>query len=64
MRVYAKAIVAFLTAALGGLALVVTGNEGFADVSTNEWLVLGADVVVTTAAVWGIRNADSGVGVE
>lgn len=56
MRIYAKAIVAFLTSLLGGLALVITGNEGFAAVTTNEWLVLAADVVVVTAGVFGIRN--------
>lgn len=57
MPKYAKAIAAFVMSVLGGLAIVITGNEGFGDVTLNEWLVLAADVVATTAAVYGFRNA-------
>lgn len=56
MKVYMKAIVAFVTATLGGLAIVITGNETFADVTLNEWLVLTGEIVLTTAAVYGFRN--------
>lgn len=58
MSLYAKAIVAFVTTLLGQLAVVITDAEGFGDVTVNEWLVIAAAVVVTTAAVWGIPNAE------
>lgn len=64
MRVYAKAIVAFLTTLLGQLALVLSAGEGFTDVTTAEWITIASAVVVATAAVWGIPNADAGVPVE
>jgi hypothetical protein len=40
-----KAIVAGLTALIGGLLLVITGNEGFGDVSVAEWLLVAGTVL-------------------
>jgi hypothetical protein len=46
----AKAIAGGLVALAGSLLLVVTGNETFADVTMNEWLL----VIVNTGGVYGV----------
>ena len=56
LPVYAKAIVAFVTSLLGGLAIIITGPEGFADVLVAEWIALASSVVATTAAVFAVPN--------
>lgn len=63
MSQYKKAIWAFFSSLIGGLALVITGHEGFADVTVAEWLVVAGQVVAVVGGVYGFRN-DYGVGPE
>ena len=47
IRTNAKAVAAALAAVAGSLLLVITGNETFADVTVNEWLVVVLNVLGT-----------------
>lgn len=42
-----KAIVAGLTALIGGLIIIITGNETLADVTFAEWLFVAATVLAS-----------------
>lgn len=52
----AKAFVGATIAAIGGLVIVITGAEGFADVTTNEWLVVAAQTLGVFAGVYFPTN--------
>lgn len=52
----AKAFLGALTALIGGLLLVVTGNEGFGDVTTAEWLLVALQVIGVFSAVYFPSN--------
>ncbi len=54
----AKAILAGVGAAAGALALILTGDEGFADVSTAEWLSVIMSVLATYGVVWSVPNRE------
>ena len=56
IRTNAKAVAAALAAVAGSLLLVITGNETFADVTVNEWLVVVLNVLGTFGITWGVRN--------
>ena len=60
LPVYAKAIVAFVTSLLGGMAIIITGPEGFSDVLVSEWIALASSVAVTTTAVFAVPNGEVG----
>lgn len=56
MAPVAKAIAAGLVAALGSLALFITGDEGFGDVTTGEWITAGVNVLAAYGIVWTVPN--------
>jgi hypothetical protein len=56
IKTAAKAFLGALTALIGGLLLVITGNEGFADVTTSEWLLVFLQVVGVFSAVYFPKN--------
>lgn len=55
-----KAILTFVGTLLTGLAVVVTGNETLADVTTAEWLSVVAGVLTSTLLVERIPNKQQG----
>ncbi len=59
MGKYAKAIAGGAAALVGGLLLVVTGNETLADVTTAEWLLVAGQVLGTYGFVYAVRNQPS-----
>lgn len=56
MAEVAKAVAAGLAALVGSLALVISGNETFADVSTLEWLIVAGHVLGSYGFVWYVPN--------
>lgn len=56
MQSVAKAIVAGIAALIGSLLLVITGGEGFADVTTAEWLVVAGSVLGVYGVTWVVPN--------
>ena len=52
----AKAFLGATAALIGGLIIVITGSEGFSDVTTNEWLIVVGQVVAVFAAVYFPTN--------
>ena len=52
---YWKAIVAFLVPGVAVLVTFITGDEGFADVTTAEWLLV-AVALITPIAVYAKAN--------
>ncbi len=57
IKTAAKAFLGALTALIGGLLLVISGGEGFSDVTTAEWLLVGLQVIGVFSAVYFPRNA-------
>lgn len=56
IKTAAKAFIGALIALIGGLVIVVTGSEGFADVTTNEWLVVVGQTLAVFAGVYFPTN--------
>jgi hypothetical protein len=56
IRPVAKAFAAGLAALIGGLLLVVTGGEGFGDVTTAEWLIVAGTVLGSYGFTWAVPN--------
>ncbi len=52
----AKAFIGAAIAAIGGLVIVVTGSEGFGDVTTNEWLIVAGQTLAVFAGVYFPTN--------
>ncbi len=52
----AKAFAAGLAALVGGLVLVVTGEDTFADVSVAEWLIVAGMVLGSYGFTWAVPN--------
>ena len=52
----AKAVVAGLAAAIGGLLLVMSGPETFSDVTTVEWLIVAGQVLATFGFAYEVPN--------
>lgn len=59
-----KAIMTGLTALVGGLIFVVTGNEGFQDVSVAEWLGVVAFVLASYGFTYNAPVKSGAYGVE
>lgn len=53
---YAKAVAILVYLVAGGLALVITGGETFADVTLAEWLAVVLYVVFGTGLVYVVPN--------
>lgn len=53
---YAKAVATLLFLIVGALALVITGTEGFGDVTLAEWLAAITFVVLGTGLVYAVPN--------
>jgi len=56
MGKYAKAIAGGLAALVGALAVVITGNETFTDVTVSEWLFVAAQVLAVYGVVYLVPN--------
>ena len=56
VRSAAKAFVGAIIALVGGLAFVITGDEGFSDVTTNEWLIVAGEALAVFVGVYFVPN--------
>ena len=56
MSQYAKAIYGTIAAVIGSLALLLTGDEGFTDISTREWLIVAGEALAVGGIVFGVKN--------
>ena len=56
VRSSAKAFIGAAIALVGSLALIVTGDETLADVTTAEALVVAGEVLAVFAGVWYLPN--------
>lgn len=54
-----KAVFAGITVLISNLILVVGANEGFADITLNEWLVIFLAVIIAVGGVYGLKNRES-----
>ncbi len=51
-----KAIAGGLAAGIFTLAGVITGSEGFGDVTINEWLLVGLSILASYGIVYKVPN--------
>ena len=56
---YAKAVAGGVAAFVGSLMLVITGNEGFSDVTIAEWLLVVFNVLGVFGITWRVPNKDA-----
>ena len=52
----AKAVAAAIAAAIGGLLLVMSGSDTFADVTTVEWLIVAGQILTVFGVAYEIPN--------
>ena len=52
----AKAFAGAIIVLVGALAVVITGDEGFGDVTTAEWLIVSGEVLAVFAGVYFVPN--------
>lgn len=55
-KIAAKAFIGAAIALVGSLALIITGDETLADVTTAEALVVAGEVLAVFAGVWFLPN--------
>ena len=51
-----KAIFAFVVTVVGALAAALAGKDTFDNMSSMEWFIIVAFVIINTGGVYGIRN--------
>ena len=61
MNYYIKAIAAVAVVILAALTSVIVGDEGFADVSTAEWLVVAGAALAEFIVIIGLQRAPASV---
>lgn len=52
-----KAIFAAITTLVSGLITALSNNAGLADVTTQQWLVVGLATIVAFGGVYGLTNS-------
>lgn len=57
---YAKAFATLVFLIVSALALVITGTEGFGDVTLAEWIAAIAFIVLGTGLVYAVPNTTKG----
>ena len=58
---YIKAAAAVLIVVIAALTAVIVGDEGFADVTTAEWLVVAGAAVAEFVVIIGLQRAPADV---
>ena len=61
MNYYIKAIAAVLIVIVAALAAVITGDEGFGDVTTAQWLIVAGAALAEFVAIIGLQRAPADV---
>jgi len=61
MNYYIKAIAAVLIVVVAALASVITGDDGFADVTTAQWLIVAGAALAEFVAIIGLQRAPASV---
>ncbi len=52
-----KAIFAAVTTFVSGLITALSSNTGLADITTQQWLVVGLATIVAFGGVYGLTNS-------
>jgi hypothetical protein len=58
---YIKAFAAVLVVIIAALTAVIVGDEGFADVTTAEWLVVAGAALAEFIVIIGLQRAPADV---
>jgi hypothetical protein len=62
MPTAAKAIFASVTTFLTGIISDLSGDAGFGDISTQQWIVVALATIVAFGGVYGISNGAAAAG--